>query len=98
MQGDRPPYTREEAGRIFRRALKRDGAFTIRKHCKERMLERGIDINDVKALALSGVVYRPPEAHLRSGEWLYRIESPDRVLKVVFAIAGETVRLITAEN
>ena len=98
MQGERPHYTKEEAGRIFRRALKGGGSFTISKHCKERMRERGIDINDLKALALCGVVYDPPEPHLRTGEWIYRIETPDRGLKVVFAIAGDVVRLITAEN
>lgn len=102
MEADNPQHTKEAALKIFQRAFKGDGSFTITKHCKERMRERDVDINDLKSLSLCGRIYDPPEPHIKSGCLIYKMEHPDRKLKVCFAIATtshqEVVRLVTVER
>lgn len=53
------------------------------------MGKRGVDNNDLLALAKSGRVLNEPETHIKTGELNYRIESPDQKLKAVFSLLGE---------
>ena len=93
-----PPYTRKEAQRIFQRAFK-EGAVILTHHGRLRMRQRGIDTNDLLALARSGTVFNPPEPDIKTDQWKYLIERPRPRLKAVFIIEEQRkVRILTVQN
>jgi hypothetical protein len=86
-------YTNVEARAIFRRAMM-DGSVIVTKHARARMRDCGLDHNDLLHLSRNGAVVNPPEPDIRTGEWLYRIETRD--MKAQFVIIGQSkVRLVT---
>jgi len=60
------------------------------------MKEYGVNNNDLLELGRSGVVLNEPELDIKTGEWLFRIESQRLGLKAQFICIGEMqTRLIT---
>jgi len=91
------PLPKEQACKVFKVAFS-SGSVVYTDHSLERMEERGVDTNDLVALAKSGFVLNAPELHPRTGAWNYRMEHPGEELKVVFQILDKTkgkIRLIT---
>lgn len=70
-------------------------------HIRERMIERGIDSEDVLRILRNGDVESPPVEGQYSGEWrvkLTRKLSNGRVAGVVTVIINDrTLRLVTTE-
>lgn len=60
------------------------------------MKEYGVNNNDLLELGRSGVVLNEPELDIKTGEWLFRIESQRLGLKAQFICIDEMkTRLIT---
>ena len=92
------PYTKEKAQGIYRQAFK-DRAVILTHHGRQRMRERDVDANDLLALTRVGIVFKPPEPDIKTGQWKYIIERHKPRLKVVFTIEeGMKVRILTVEN
>ena len=73
-----------------------EGSCVWTTHVRQQMKERGIDNNDLLALARVGLVLNSPEPHPVTGEWTYRMESKTPEVKVVFTVLGESrIRLLT---
>lgn len=95
MKKDNPSYHKEQARKIFTQAFI-DGSVLYTKHCRERMAERGVDVNDLIGLSKGGLVYNDPEIDINTGAQKYTIEHPSPYLKAVFIIVSEKkIRLLT---
>jgi hypothetical protein len=93
MKRDNP--SKEQARKIFSQAFI-NGSVFYTTHCRERMAERGVDVNDLIGLSKGGLVYNEPEIDIKTGEKKYTIEHPSPPLKAVFIIASEKkIRLLT---
>ena len=84
-----------EAMRVVREMLKEDpSCLIIRKHCQDRMLERGLNHRDVINTLLGGRC-TGSEVHIQSGLDVYRFETNNyRVECNVFV--NESIVAITA--
>ncbi|MBX3326914.1 MAG: DUF4258 domain-containing protein [Nitrospira sp.] len=87
--------TKEQARTIFKVSLS-DGSCNLRRHARDRMKQYGIDNNDILELGRTGIVLKEPEADIKTGEWLYRIESDKLGIKAQFVCISEhCTRIIT---
>lgn len=91
-------FPKEQARAVFQKAFG-DGWVSYPKHCRQRMQEREINVNDLIKLSKSGTVRNEPELHMKTNDWTYTIESSTGDLKVVFVIHEENgnqkVRVVT---
>lgn len=95
-----PPFPKEQANKIIRKFLG-SAYFSsdyrlgfARPHFQQRLLERGLTINDAKQIIQTGVIYDEPEYSQKFGEWRYAIEG-DLISKrgrgrLVFTFRSET--------
>jgi len=87
---------KEQAREIFHAAFDKGGRVFYRKHARDRMLERDIDANDLIELSRCGLVYDPPEPHIKTGDMVYRMEHSKYKVKVCFTIINrKTIRIVT---
>ena len=64
-----------EATRVAHEMLRKDSScLIIREHCRQRMLERGLNLRDVKNTLLGGNCMAV-ELHIQSGLHVYRFET-----------------------
>ena len=88
--------SKEEARSIFHAAFEKGGRVSYPQHARMRMEERGIDANDLMELSRCGLVYDPPEPHIKTGEMVYRIENSKLGVNVAFNIMDKnTIRIVT---
>jgi hypothetical protein len=90
--------TSQEALGALRLALTVSTVDFSRKHFRERMQERGFDMNDVTHVAKEGTIRRPPEFDIKFRNWKYTVEGRDvegETLGIVFSVEDGLVTLIT---
>ncbi len=86
--GKPKPLSTTQACNVFK-ATCGLGSIIWGPHAPKKMKEHGFDANDVLALGKPGFVFNPPEPHIRTGAWTYRIEHPGEALKVVFEVISK---------
>jgi hypothetical protein len=92
-------YSKAEALRIIQRILKNGTVFST-PHCKDRMIDRNIQMQDVVYVLKNGKITREPEIHQVTGNWIYNVEGKtldDEILTVPVDIdeGKDTIRLLT---
>jgi len=77
-------YSRAEARKKISNII-RDGSISYTSHVSKRMVEREFDMYDLTNVLKKGNIYREPEEHPSSGEWVYTVEG--------FTIDGDDLKL-----
>ena len=88
-----PAYSNTEARVAFRQAVL-GGSMIVTKHARARMRECGLDNTDLLQLSRQGAVVTPPEPDIKTGDWVYRIET-QHVIAAFVIIPQRKVRLVT---
>lgn len=65
------PLTMSEAERLIQRIALLPTGIGFRSHCRERMMQRGLDALDIARILRNPVMVGP--AYKRGGEWRYRV-------------------------
>lgn len=95
----KPPFPKEQASKIIRKFLSSSYFSSdyrlgfARPHFQQRLLERGLTINDAIKIIQTGIIHDEPE-YANIGEWQYAIEG-DLISKrgrgrLVFTFRSET--------
>jgi hypothetical protein len=92
-------YSKAEALRIIQRILK-DGILFFTQHCKDRMIIRDVQMQDIVYVLKNGKITREPERHQATGNWIYNVEGKsleDEILTIPVDIDEEQtmIRLLT---
>lgn len=96
------PLDPREAGRWIRTILGRGGGISPPEqsgHFRRRLEERGLAMDDVLRVLRRGQVRLPPEPHIRTGYYTYRVEGRTvdgtSVIVVVTLMSEEHIDLVT---
>jgi hypothetical protein len=88
----------QEAQDLLRHCLE-TGSVIPGRHFRDELIKEAVSIVDAWSVLRSGRIYNPPEFHVGSQEWNYRIEGHEpggKWLAVVFSFkAMDTTFLIT---
>jgi hypothetical protein len=92
------PLIIQEAQDLLRHCLE-SGQVIPGRHFRDELVKEAVSMVDAWAVLKSGRIYNPPEFHLGSGEWNYRMEGHEpggKWLAIVFSFkAVDTTFLIT---
>ncbi len=69
------PLAKSQALARARRAFK-DGIVIPTKHYQAELAKEGLTDLDVRNAIDRGSIYDEPEPHIKTGNWIYRIEGP----------------------
>jgi hypothetical protein len=92
------PLIIQEAQDLLRHCLE-SGQVIPGRHFRDELIKEAVSMVDAWAVLKSGRIYNPPEFHLGSQEWNYRMEGHEpggKWLAIVFSFkAVDTTFLIT---
>jgi hypothetical protein len=92
------PLIIQEAQDLLRHCLE-SGQVIPGRHFRDELIKEAVSIVDAWAVLKSGRIYNPPEFHVGSQEWNYRMEGHEpggKWLAIVFSFkAVDTTFLIT---
>lgn len=76
-----------------------NGELLPTKHFTDRIMERGIDMQDVLNALKQGIISTPAEPHPKTGRWIYNVEGKTiegKALKISVDIDDNKNVLVTA--
>ena|ERR1700686_1024203 len=92
------PLVIQEAQDLLRHCLE-SGQVIPGRHFRDELVKESVSMVDAWAVLKSGRIYNPPEFHVGSQEWNYRVEGHEpggKWLAIVFSFkAVDTTFLIT---